>query len=282
MHSMDDASIVSAHKTIALRAGYDLGEKCGEGSYKICYRAVSAEGRTVAFKVLKNNAILERNLRELDAMRVCDHPNIARCLDSGADVLDNTRVEYVVEDFFTRGSLQDRLSQRKPRKCEVLALGERLIDAISYLRRKQLVHRDIKPVNIMFSASDEPVLTDLGIVRALGDTSLTDTARPFGLGTPTFMPPEQYYNQKPMIDWRADQFALGITLALFALSMHPFGEDIRSQVQAIANRNEPSTHFQDAAMQAGLSTIIRMVQPYPVQRYNDPNSLAEDWRQLTE
>jgi len=86
-----------------------------------------------------------------------------------------------------------------------------------------LVHRDIKPANIMFKEGLEtPVLVDFGIVRDLAATSLTQTWSPIGPGTPFFASPEQLNNEKHLIDWRSDQFSLGVTLYFARTARHPY------------------------------------------------------------
>ncbi len=268
--------IDDSHRIAAGSAGYALGPQVGEGSFKICYFA-SREGTDVAFKVLKTNAVIARTKRELKAMRDCSHANIAPCIDSGVAVVNGVRIEYVVEPFFANGSLADRLKHRRLSRAEAISLGSQMIEAIAHLSERELVHRDIKPENIMYDANDIPQLTDLGIVRALGETSLTDSAHPFGLGTRTFMPGEQYHNEKAMIDWRADQFALGVTLAVSALGMHPFGNTLLERNDNIAAYRQPSAVFAAATGTFGLPVLVRMVQPYPIGRYNDVTTLLKDW-----
>lgn len=261
----------------ASRAGYRLNHLLGEGSFKVCFAATAEDGTDVAFKVLKPHTEIVRTQRELAAMHKCDHPNIARCLDSGAVTVNAARIDYVVEERFEAGSLRDQLVAGLLSRAVVIDIGTQLIDAIAHIRKHDLVHRDIKPDNIMFSRDGRPVLTDFGIVRALTETSLTATASPYGLGTPSYMPAEQFFNRKQMINWRADQFALGVTLGVAGLGLHPFGDTLRRQVDTISQNERPSGEFVTAARERGLPVLIRMVQPYPVQRYAEPSLLKEDW-----
>jgi serine/threonine protein kinase len=269
VRSSDGTASVRAREAAAA-AGYALGPFLGEGTFKVCFAATAQSGAEVAFKILKPNAVLARTERELAAMRNCDHPNIARCLDSGSVDVGGGPVEYVVEERFEGGSLKDRLiAHGGPLdRASVLQIGERLIDAVAHIGTRNLVHRDIKPDNIMFRPDGQPILTDFGIVRALSEKSLTETARAYGLGTPSYM---------PLINWRADQFALGVTMSLAALGIHPFGEDFRKQVDAIARYAHPTARFVGAAQTAGLPVLVKMVQPYPIQRFSDPAVLQQEW-----
>jgi hypothetical protein len=84
-----------------------------------------------------------------------------------------------------------------------------------------------------------------------------------------------------MIDWRADQFSLGVTLSLAALWMHPFGDprvDPAAIVAAVARKRPPAPDFVAAAVAAGLPVLVRMVQPWPHKRFRDPGELAQEWR----
>ncbi len=272
---MSDADF---HRRLATHAGYNLGAQIGEGNFKFCYAATKS-GKDVAFKVLKPNAAIARTQRELSAMLSCSHPNIATCVDSGEATIDGRRLEYVVEPLFAKGSLADKLKRGTMTHVDVLALGSQMIAAVGHLQERDLVHRDIKPENIMYSEQDVPLLTDFGIVRSLGEPSLTDSAYLHGPGTPTFMPAEQYHNQKAMIDWRADQFALGVTLGMCALGKHPFGTSLRERVDNIAARKEPQPAFVAAAGTFGLPVLAKMVNPYPIGRYTDVATLLKEWNQ---
>jgi len=277
MHSNDVESDAELHQKAALEAGYALIERKGSGASNVCYSAATPDGKRVAFKIFGQGAQLERDARELTVMQACEHPNIARCIESGEIGIGGGRVRYVVEDLFEGGSLRDRMGGGALARSQIFDLGSQMIGAIAYLHDHKLIHRDIKPENILFDAVGKPVLTDFGIVRILGGKSLTSTSAPIGPGTFGFMPAEQYHNEKAMIDWRADQFALAVTLTVAALQIHPFGDTLGVAVNAIAKRESPTKTFEVSAKAAGLSVLIQMVQPYPVQRYNDTKKLAADW-----
>src|ERR1019366_6088976 len=112
------------------------------------------------------------------------------------------------------GTLGDRLKSGLCTRDAVKALGSGLIRAIEHLHGLGLVHRDIKPENVMYRArdSDQPVIVDLGLVRDLAASSITQSWFAQGPGTPLFAAPEQLNNRKELIDWRADQFAVGVSL----------------------------------------------------------------------
>ena len=121
--------------------------------------------------------------------------------------------------------LEDRLKVGHLTQQEVIELVKGLILAVKDLQ-PSLVHRDIKPANIMFRKNQpEPVLVDFGIVRDLSQTSLTASWWPSGPGTPFFSSPEQLTNDKALIDWRSDQFAIGVIASLLLTGRHPYQVD---------------------------------------------------------
>ena len=101
-----------------------------------------------------------------------------------------------------------------------------------------------------------------------------------GPGTPFFAPPEQLRNEKPMIDWRSDQFSLGVVVALGAFEFHPYQEDGASPeqtVERVAERYPQTGRFVDAVTQAGMPFLIRMTAPWPVGRFRRPDDLQRAW-----
>ena len=104
-----------------------------------------------------------------------------------------------------------------------------------------------------------------------------------GPGTPLYAPPEQLQNQKELIDWRADQYSLGVLLSYCAFGFHPYEDerDLPEQIVERVNMRDGQTpRFQAAAEQARLSVLLRMTEVWPVRRYRTPDSLVEAWGQL--
>jgi len=145
-----------------------------------------------------------------------------------------------------------------------------------------LVHRDLKPDNILFREDAvTPVIVDFGLVRDLTDTSLTESWFLRGPGTPFFAPPEQLRNEKAMIDWRADQFSLGVLLAISLFGLHPYQEEgapSQQAVERVAQRVAQPDWFLKAARKANLDVLVKMTAPWPVERFRTPGDLCEAWR----
>lgn len=137
----------------------------------------------------------------------------------------------------------------------------------------------------MFRAGGStPVIVDFGLVRDLVNTSLTQTWLMRGPGTPFFAPAEQLRNEKAMIDWRSDQFSLGVVVALSAFGFHPYQEDGTSPTQTVehvAERSAPTGRFLDAATQSGMPYLVRMTAPWPVERFRTPEELERAWHEAS-
>lgn len=263
-------------------SGCTLLGPVGKGAFKEAYRVRLPSGEEVALKVFRQNVSPERTTREIEAMLRCEHPHIAKLASVGPFAHEGVTYLVSLEEFFGGGSLSDRLSGgRLLVTQDAIALGRLLIGAVAHIASHDLVHRDLKPDNIMFRDSGmTPVVVDFGLVRDLAEQSLTMTWLMRGPGTPLFSPPEQLLNEKALIDWRADQFALGVVLSFATLGFHPYaesGDTWPMTVERVANRSGPSQAFDAAARGAGLEALARMVAPFPVQRFRTPQQLVNAW-----
>jgi len=142
----------------------------GAGAFKEAYSTVTSGGFAVALKVFDpNKCNLFRAEREIEAMRKCDCPFIAKIYDWGKFNNNNNGLYlYVVEEYLSGGTLTDRLASVRHDVICFCNYGSALLNAVSHIRDKSLVHRDIKPDNIIFRSDvDVPILVDFGLVRDL-------------------------------------------------------------------------------------------------------------------
>lgn len=258
--------------------GYSNG-----GGFKRVYKADAGPAGIVAVKVMKSASASSRTPREIDAVSRCRHPNIGRFLTIGSTRASGLVFEYFVEEFLDGGTLTERTTTGPISVANIRIIGRELSSAIAHMSDLGFVHRDIKPDNIMFrSGSWSPVLVDFGLVRDLKAASLTRTWFPRGPGTPYFAAPEQLNNEKELIDWRTDQFALGATLCLTALGVHPFQHDPEpfghsDTVDRVAMRGVHRPDLPTMLSTNALSPILTMTMPWPVQRFRLPTDLATAW-----
>lgn len=270
-------------RAYAEQAGYKFHERVGAGAFKETF-LVSDDSGPIALKVVGPNCTSARTEREIEALTRCSHENIAK-LRSVADFSFEGRTHRcLVEDYLGGGTLGKRLGSGlcSPEALKILGVG--LLRALEHLQGLGLVHRDIKPENVMYKTldGDQPVVVDFGLVRDLAASSITQTWFAQGPGTPLFAAPEQLNNRKELIDWRTDQFAVGVTLTFSLLGFHPHSVEADTGYECIdrvATWQEPSERFRAAIRQIGIPVLERMVRPFPVQRVRTPRNLISTWEQ---
>ncbi len=209
----------------ALGAEYELLDELGRGGMAIVYRAREvALGREVAIKVLPfglafDQEFVERFEREARTAAQLEHPNIIPIYRVGKA----GRVPYFVMKFLRGGSLASKLGAGKRVPApEVRRMLVEAGKALGFAAKRGVVHRDIKPDNIMYDDEGNSVVTDFGIAKAMSGRRLTGTG--MSIGTPHYMSPEQARAQP--IDGRSDIYALGIVAYEALAGRVPFdGED---------------------------------------------------------
>jgi serine/threonine protein kinase len=220
-----------------LGARYRVEEQIGHGGASRVFRAARVEdGVLVALKVLRPELAVsltaQRFLREIEVLRQLDHPNIARLLDAGET---DWLVWYVME-FIEGPSLRAWLDAhgRTPldvalrRSCEVL-------DAVDHAHARGIVHRDVKPENIVLAPGRGAVLLDFGIARAVAVSEGEKVTRSgFTVGTSRYMSPEQAAGQP--VDHRSDLYALGCVLYECLTGAPPYQHELDSHVMIFHQR----------------------------------------------
>jgi serine/threonine protein kinase len=259
----------------------DRPKFAGTGAFKDTYEAVNPAGETFALKVYKSSTRTARNDREIDAMSRCSHPSVAKLIGMGSVQHGGIDIHYLIEEFLPGGTLAERLRSKGLMDVDATKILARpLCGALEHLYGLGLVHRDIKPENIMYRADGTPVLVDFGLVRDLGAVSLTPNWLLAGPGTPYYASPEQLRNDKAQIDWRTDQFGLGVVLSIAFLGRHPYAEpndQMGDTVDRVAGHGKVNQQSSDQLAAASLSCLIKMAAPYPVHRFRLPNDLISAW-----
>lgn len=214
---------------------YTLQERLGTGGMSVVYSAFQHNlQRTVAVKLLPPTLALqegyhERFTREAQTAASLEHAHIVPVYDYGAE----GNLSYVVMRLLTGGTLAERIRMMDgmlPSPGEVLHFLNQIASALSYAHSQGVVHRDIKPGNIMFDNQGNAFLVDFGLAKLLDEASLTNSG--LAIGTPTHMSPEQWRGEA--ITSASDQYALAIVIYELITGHLPFES---STVFALLNKH---------------------------------------------
>lgn len=199
---------------------YHVVKEVGRGGMATVYRARTAEGSVVAIKLMAGELLGDPHLRrrfrrEAEVLSRLRHPAIVPILDYG----EHLGQPYLVMPYLEGGTLGDRVASgaMPPRKTALLT---RIASALDSAHAQHVVHRDVKPSNILFDATEQPYLTDFGIVKLLGEAQSAITHTGASLGTPGYMSPEQVRGET--LDGRCDIYALGVVLFEMLTGRLPF------------------------------------------------------------
>lgn len=203
--------------------GYQIEREIGQGGMAIVYLATQESlHRPVALKVIKpvlstDEEFAHRFLREGRIIAQLSDPHIVTVYDIAAH--DHTY--YLSMEYLPGGTLQQRIRDGLSLE-EVLPIARAIASALHYAHRRNIIHRDIKPQNILFRENGTPVLTDFGIAKTLGTTTVM-TRTGLSLGTPRYMSPEQIRGQ--VVDARADLYSFGVLLYEMLIGHVPFNAE---------------------------------------------------------
>src|SRR5437870_8747932 len=202
---------------------YDLVERIAEGGMGTVYKGKHRlTGQIVAIKIVSphmtgNQVLLKRFEQEYMAAKQLNHPNIVKALEFG----DAGSTPYLVMEFVDGQSLGKKIEREgKMAERDAVKLIAQVAQGLHRAHKERLIHRDVKPDNILVSRDGTAKVVDLGLVKEVEtDLNLTRTGR--GLGTPHFMAPEQFKDAKNA-DVRSDIYSLGATLYMMVTGELPF------------------------------------------------------------
>jgi eukaryotic-like serine/threonine-protein kinase len=185
----------------------------GRGGQKSVFSGTHLRDGEVVLKLFNTNVEVERVYREVAAAQNIPCARIPHVFEVGKVATNIGDVIWVREECVQGESLRDMLKIANTLSpTSVLMLAAHMLEALAAAEKVHIVHRDVKPDNIMVANNGTYWLVDFGIARHLDKESLTATALSFGIGTIGYASPEQFRNIKTQIDARADLFGLGVTL----------------------------------------------------------------------
>ena len=264
-----------ASKVLKSFGPYELLEKVGVGGMGSVYKArLSGSEELVALKVASrmvagDSTLSHRFHNEFKIASQLEHPNLVRVLGHGVE----KDIPYLVMEFVPGQSLDKRLKDQGPLAVpEALALFVQVAHALDFIHHTQLIHRDVKPGNILIDSSRQPKLADLGLIKDLASNSLLTRSKT-GLGTFQYAAPEQFDDAKN-VDLRCDIYALAASLYVTLTGKYPFGpgSQMRVLMHKLAHQFTPLSQLIEEVSPALEQVIIRSLHPEPEFR---PASVAE-------
>lgn len=190
-------------------------------------------GNQVVLKLVKPVSGSEKRFaREIDAAASLEREFVPRILDHGVTSVNGESRHYLIEEFIPGAPLSailvDQAVQGLPFALDLI---KHLLEACAEFEKAQLVHRNLKPANIIIDVKGKPRVIDFGIVRYLDRTSLTPSGTLAGVGTVGYGAPEQFRNEKPNIDSRSDLYSIGVIAYEVLSGQNPFRIDATDAFQ---------------------------------------------------
>jgi serine/threonine protein kinase len=272
-------ALESPKQVLQTIGAYDLLEKIAEGGMGTVYKGRHrGNGLIVAIKIVppsaaRNPTLLKRFEREFNAAHALEDPNIVKAIEFDGDC----PTPFLVMEYVDGETVGQRIERggRMPEDESLRLIGQ-VCKGLYKAHKKGMVHRDVKPDNILINREGQAKLTDLGLVKdAADDYNLTKTGR--GLGTPHFMAPEQFKSAKNA-DARCDVYSLGATLYMMVTGQTPFGNCAALECYLRKMRNEMPTPRElapDLSERVDWA-ICRAMSPNPDQRPSNCREFVED------
>ena len=260
---------------------YELVDRIGGGGMADVFRAHDRRLECdVAVKVMRpafatDPEFVERFHREAEAMGAIEHPNIVRVLDYGA----SADGPYIVMELVDGGTLWDLMRARGRVDQYVAAqIAAAIADGLEAAHLRGVLHRDLKPDNVLLDGEGRPKITDFGIARLAAATAITRTGEL--LGTPQYLAPEQMSGE--VVDERADVYALGVILYEMLTGARPTGGRTPSEIVSRRLRVDPRPPSRLVAMAPALNALVlRALARDPARRVRRAADLASALRGIT-
>jgi serine/threonine protein kinase len=258
---------------------YRLEEQVGQGGMATVFRAVDLRRNTdVAVKVLSptigaDRRFLIRFRREAEVVSRLDHPNIVRVLDYGQSL----GMVYLVMPFVRGETLHDRMVKKRVTQAQAAAWIDQISGALQFAHEHGIVHRDVKPSNILIDLEGKAHLTDFGLARLVeGANTLTGSML---MGTPAYVSPEQAKGSRGL-DARSDQYSLGVILYQLGAGRLPFDSEspLETVNSHIARAPIPPRNFNRDLSPLVERVILKSLAKLPEQRFASVAALNQAYQ----
>jgi predicted Ser/Thr protein kinase len=255
---------------------YQITGEIGKGAMGLVYKATDPNiGRTVALKTMRldvhgmeSEEMLRRFRNEARAAGLLNHPNIVTIYDAG----EQEGIFYIAMEFIEGRTLQEILKVERVLNPDKTAdIIRQVCAGLDYAHARGIVHRDVKPANIMVQAGGTAKIMDFGIAKSAG-TGITSTGQV--MGTPNYMSPEQVKGRP--VDGRSDLFSVGVILYECLTGERPFaGENVTTIIYKLVNENPPAPSDLDVTVPPAISAVVmRALAKTPETRFQSGTDLA--------
>ena len=260
-----------------LAGRYELLERIGEGGMSVVYKAKDKLlNRFVAIKILKPEFINDHKFidsfrRESQAAASMSHPNIVNIYDVGKE----GNIHYIVMELIEGRALSDSIKDEGPMPyTKVIAISKQIAAALAFAHKNHIIHRDVKPHNIMMTPNGTAKITDFGIAKAVNAATIVDNTDGI-IGSVHYFSPEQA--RGGYVDEKSDIYSLGIVMYEMLTGNVPFDGDnpVNIALMHINGEMTKPSQLVDGVPPALEHIILKCTDKYPVNRYASADELIE-------